>query len=125
MYRKHNANLIYNYLESVKLHQLLRSSSYILYTLCAAIPPSFSPTLPPPLPPSPLPRPHERQLADEAVDVGHLRHLDDVIERHVSRVIAVRDVLGDRPVEEDGLLGDDADLSPRPGEVQVGDVTAV
>ena len=39
--------------------------------------------------------------------------------------IAERDVLVDRPVEQDVLLQHDADLPPEPARIELGDVDAV
>ena len=46
-----------------------------------------------------------RQPCHEAVDVGLLGGVDDLLHGDVPRVVAVPDVLGDGAVEEGGLLG--------------------
>ena len=44
---------------------------------------------------------------------------------YLSGVVPVHDVFGDGPVEEHGLLGHDAQLSPDPGNVQALDVVII
>ena len=58
----------------------------------------------------------------EVVDVSLLSAVDDLLPRHLVTVHAVCDVLLEGEVEEDGLLGHDADLGSDPGHVQSVDV---
>ena len=64
-----------------------------------------------------------RQAHDEIVGVRGLRGGDDLLLR--LHDVAVGDVVPDRVVEEDRLLGHDRDLSPERLDGDVADVTAV
>ena len=64
-----------------------------------------------------------RKLGDELVRAGEPRRLHHHHPRH--RRIAERDVLVDRPVEQDVLLQHDADLPSEPARIELGDVDAV
>ena len=65
------------------------------------------------------------QVADELVDVGVARSLDDV--SHAGLVVerAVGDVLADARVEEDGLLLHDRHLRAQPVNVQLAHIVSV
>ena len=59
------------------------------------------------------------------MDVGLSRGFYDLIHRHLSTVVSVRDVLGDATVEQDGLLGHEADLRAQPRQIVVAQSAAV
>ena len=50
------------------------------------------------------------QTLDEVVDVSAPGGRYDLVHGHVTAVIAVRDILGDARVKQNGFLRDDADL---------------
>ena len=66
-----------------------------------------------------------RQGDNEVMDVGLSRGFYDLIHRHLSTVVSVRDVLGDATVEQDGLLGHEADLRAQPRQIVVAQSAAV
>ena len=66
-----------------------------------------------------------RQPRHEAVDVGLLGGVDDLLHGDLPRVVAVPDVLGDGAVEEGGLLRDDAQVGADEGQVQAADVLSL
>ena len=68
---------------------------------------------------------HLRQGVDKVVNVGRLCSLDDLLRRHLPEVGPVADVVCHAAIEEHRLLGDDADLPPEPGNVEVSDVGVV
>ena len=63
-----------------------------------------------------------RQPRHEAVDVGLLGGVDDLLHGDLPRVVAILNVLGDGAVEEGGLLRDDAQVGADEGQVQAADV---
>ena len=66
---------------------------------------------------------HLRQIHYKLVDVCLLGGLEDLL--HGDRVATVTYVLGDGRVEQNGFLGDDADVLSQPAHVQSADVAAV
>ncbi len=65
------------------------------------------------------------QWRDEGVYVGLPGRVHDLVHGDVSVVVAVRDVLGQRSVEENGLLWDDAHARPDHGNVEALHVLAL
>lgn len=57
--------------------------------------------------------------------LGFLGGRDDLIHADFPGVVAVLDVLGDAAVEQDGLLGHDANLGSQEGHVDTGRVVAI
>ncbi len=57
--------------------------------------------------------------------VGFDSGLGDLVHCHLPRVVAVRDILSDRSVEQYGLLTDEADLRAQPWQVELVEVVAV
>ena len=57
--------------------------------------------------------------------LGFLSSADDLVHGDVPRVIAVLDVLCDAAVEQDGLLGHDANLGTQEGHVDTSRDTAI
>lgn len=62
---------------------------------------------------------------DKSVKLGLLSSWDDLIHGDVPRVIAVLDVLRDAAVEQDGLLGHDANLGAQEGHIDTSRVVAI
>ena len=60
-----------------------------------------------------------RQGDNEVVDVGLSGSVCDLIHGNLSTVVPIRDVLGDAAIEQDGLLGHEADLRAQPRQVVV------
>ena len=58
------------------------------------------------------------QTLDEVVDVSAPGGRYDLVHGHVTAVIAVRDILGDARVKQNGFLRDDADLWAQPLQIQ-------
>ena len=68
---------------------------------------------------------HLRQRVNEAVNIGRLGCLDDLLVRHLPEVCSIADVVSDAGVKEYGLLTDEPDLRPEPVEIEVFHVMAV
>ena len=66
-----------------------------------------------------------RQGDNEVVYVGLSCSVCDLSHGYLSPVVSVRDVLGDATVEQDGLLGHEADLRAQPRQVVVSQRSAV
>lgn len=62
---------------------------------------------------------------DEVVKLGLLGGRDDLIHADFPRVVTILDVFGDAAVEQHGLLGDDADLGAKVGDVDASRVVAI
>ena len=59
------------------------------------------------------------------MDVGLLGAVLDFIHGHVAVQCAVRNVVGNAGIEQDGLLLNNAHLSPKPGQVERTDVLSI
>lgn len=59
------------------------------------------------------------------MELGLLGGGDDVVHADLPQVVAILDVLGDAAVEQDGLLGHDANLGAQEGHVDMSGVVAI
>lgn len=66
-----------------------------------------------------------RERHDEVMKLGFLGSRDDLIHADFPHVVAVLDVLRDAAVEQDGLLGHDANLGTQEGHVDASRVMAI
>lgn len=62
---------------------------------------------------------------DKGVKLGFLSSGDDLVLAYFPRVVAVLDVLRDAAVEQDGLLGHNANLGAQEGHIDTRGVMAI
>lgn len=70
-------------------------------------------------------QPYRRQRHDKVVQLGLPRGRHHLIHADLPHVVAVLDVLGDAAVEQNRLLGHDADLGAQEGDVDTAGYPAV